>query len=111
MNQTTKSLGLKNILLEYPAITKHGILSKTFSHFSQAYQSRSFNYIQVAHGILQDDRVQDAVEKASIQQFKDADSNEDEYYQYLWKNNEKRAKKLLKDLRSTMSDFLLKYVL
>lgn len=46
--------------------------------------------------------------KVAIQQYQDSDSNEDEFYQGLLKKNEKRARKLLSDMRSTISYGLLK---
>lgn len=111
VNKTTKHLGLKNILYEYPAITKNGFFHRTFAHLAQVYEAKFFGYKQVANAVLQDDRFQNAIEKTAIQQFQDSDSSEDEYYMQLLKNNERRARKLLKDMRSTMSDFLLKCVL
>ncbi|KAF2900464.1 hypothetical protein ILUMI_05716 [Ignelater luminosus] len=109
VNKTTKHLGLKNILYEYPAVTKNGFFHRTFAHLAQVYEAKTFGYKQVANAVLQDDRFQDAIEKTTIQQFQDSDNSDDEYYMQLLKNNERRARKLLKDMRSTMSDFLLKF--
>lgn len=108
VNKTTKYLGLKNILNEHPALTKRNLLTKTFSHFSQCYQANSFFYTQVADIVLKDDRVKSAIEIATIQQCNGAENNNESYYLQLWGINEKRAKKLLKDMQSTMSDLLLK---
>lgn len=58
--------------------------------------------------VLKDDRVKNAIEKVAIQQYQDSDSNEDEFYQGLLKKNEKRARKLLNDMKSTISYGLLR---
>lgn len=72
---------------------------------------KKYSYPQIADLVLKDDRVKTAVEKAALQQFKDSDSTEDEYYQELIQKNQARAKKLTFDMRSTLSDFLLRFVL
>lgn len=74
----------------------------------QVYEFKRFEYPQVADLVLKNERLKHAVEKTAIQQFQDSDKSDDEFYQQLLKNNEKRARKLLKDMRSTLSDFLLK---
>lgn len=71
---------------------------------------KKFSYPQIADLVLKDDRVKSAIEKAALQQFKDSDSTEDEYYQELIRKNQNRAKKLTFDMRSTLSDFLLRFV-
>lgn len=58
---------------------------------------------------MKDERLKRAIEKTALQQFQDTESQDDEYYQQLLKSNEKRAHKLLYGMRSTLSDFLLRF--
>lgn len=109
VNKTTNNLGLNNILQYTPAKSRYGFLQRTFNHLSQVYELKKFDYPQVAGTVLKDERLTHAVEKTAHEQFQDVDSkNEDDFYQQLLKNNEKRARKLLYDMRSTLSDFLLR---
>lgn len=60
--------------------------------------------------VLKDDRVRHAIEKMTMQQFEDSDRDDDEFYNDLVTSNEKRARKLLFDMKATLTDdFLLRY--
>ncbi|KAJ8920132.1 hypothetical protein NQ315_011789 [Exocentrus adspersus] len=109
VSKTTESLALRNILDYQLPTHSNDFLHRTFSHLYQVYELKKFDYPQVADFVLKDDRLQRAIEKATIQQFQNADNGDDEYYQQLLKANQKRAKKLLYDMRSTLSDFLLRF--
>lgn len=76
----------------------------------QVYDFKRFVYPQVAQQVLKDARVRHAIETTAVQQFQDSGNADDDFYQELLKSNERRARKLLEDMRSTLSDFLLKYV-
>lgn len=108
VKQTTDHLALKNILDFQPAYRKDGLLYRAFPQLMQVWNFKRFQYPQVASRVLQNERLKHAVEKTAIQQFQDSEKSDDEFYQQLLRNNQKRAKKLLKDMRSTLSDFLLK---
>lgn len=110
VKRTTENLALINILNYQTPLANRGILSRIFSHLHQVSVLKKFSYPQIADLVLKDDRVKTAVEKAAVQQFKDSDSTEDEYYQELIQKNQARAKKLTFDMRSTLSDFLLRFV-
>lgn len=109
MNNVTSNLPLKNILNYTPANTKYGSLHKIFNHLSQVYELQKFDYPQCAGKVMDHPRMKNAIEKTAVQQFQDSENTDDEFYQKLLKNNEKRAKKLLRDMRSTLSDFLLRF--
>ncbi|XP_008197640.1 glycerol-3-phosphate acyltransferase 1, mitochondrial isoform X2 [Tribolium castaneum] len=109
VNKTTEKFALNNILDHTPSLDKNGFLQRTFSHLNQVYQLRKFDYPQVAEIVLKDDRLKKAIEKTALQQYQDSERNDDEFYQELLKNNHKRAKKLLYGMRSTLSDFLLRF--
>ncbi|RZC42703.1 glycerol-3-phosphate acyltransferase 1, mitochondrial [Asbolus verrucosus] len=109
VNRTTEKFALNNILDHTPTLQKNGFLQRTFSHLNQVYQLKKFDYPQVAEIVLKDDRLKHAIEKTALQQFQDSDKNDDEFYQELLKNNQKRAQKLLYGMRSTLSDFLLRF--
>ncbi|CAH1970223.1 unnamed protein product [Acanthoscelides obtectus] len=109
VSRTTESLALRNILDYQLPQNKNGLLQRTLSHFYQVYELKKYDFPQVADLVLKDDRLKKAVEKMALQQFKDSDSNEEKYYQELVDRNGKRARKLLYDMRSTLSDFLLRF--
>lgn len=106
---TTRHLALKNVLSYTPASSRYSLLNSAFPHLSQVYELQKFEYPQVADIVLKDNRLKVAIEKTSMQQFKDSDNDDEEFYQILLKNNTKRARKLLVDMRSTLSDFLLRF--
>ncbi|KAB0797066.1 hypothetical protein PPYR_08060 [Photinus pyralis] len=108
VNQSTKNLGLKNILNEYPAIRKKGVLTRTFAHFTQCYEATSYNYAYVDSSILEEERVKLAIEKTTAKQVEESNRWEEEYCEQLLVQNERRAKKLFKDMQSSMSDLLFK---
>lgn len=54
--------------------------------------------------VLVDEHVRHAIEKMTMQQFEDADRDDDDFYHELFTSNEKRAKKLLFDMKATISD-------
>ncbi|CAH1099944.1 unnamed protein product [Psylliodes chrysocephalus] len=109
VNKTTETLALKNILDYQLPTNSNGFLQRTFSHLHQVCQLKKYNFPQVADLVLQDGRLKDAIEKTTIQQFHDSNNSDEEFYQRLLKNNRQRAKKLLFDMRSTLSDFLLRF--
>ncbi|XP_019771781.2 glycerol-3-phosphate acyltransferase 1, mitochondrial isoform X1 [Dendroctonus ponderosae] len=108
VKKTTENLALINVL-NHEVPFKSGFLSRTFSHVFQVSQLKRYAFPQVANLVLRDDRVKKAVERVAVQQLKDSDSTEDEFYQELIKKNQARAKKLVSDMRSTLSDFLLRF--
>ncbi|CAH0555865.1 unnamed protein product [Brassicogethes aeneus] len=109
VNKTTETLALTNILNFSPPPWQDGLLQRSFSHLTKVYALKKFEYPQVADLVLHNERLKDAIEKTAVQQFQDSDNSEDEFYQKLLKANEKRARKLLYDMRSTLSDFLLRF--
>lgn len=108
VDKTTEQLALKNILDFKPLYAKKSFLHRAFPQLMQVYEFKRYEYPQVANTVLKNERLKNAIEKTAIQQFQDSENSDDEFYQQLLKNNEKRARKLLKDMRSTLSDFLLK---
>ncbi|KAG5891867.1 hypothetical protein JTB14_015886 [Gonioctena quinquepunctata] len=109
VNKTTETLALRNILNYQLPVTSNGFLQRTFSHLHQVCQLQKFDYPQVAEVVLKDERLQRAIEKATDQQFEDADKSDEEFYKELLLRNQERAKKLAFDMRSTLSDFLLRF--
>lgn len=108
VNKTTDRLALKNILHYTPQKSNYGFLQYLFPHLSQVYELKKYEYEQVAGKVFKDGRIKEAIEKTALHQFKDSQNEGDVFYQELLKNNEKRAKKILYDMRSTISNFLLK---
>lgn len=108
VTKTTETLALRNILDYQIPVRQNGFLQRTFSHLHQVYQLKKYQYPQVADLVLKDERIQRAVEKMTVQQFQDAERSDDEFYKQLLSSNKKRAKKLMYDMRSKLSDFLLR---
>lgn len=109
VNRTTEHLALKNILDFKPVYQKRSLLHRAFPKLMQVVEFKRFEYPQVAQNVLKDARVKHAIEKSAVQQFQDSGDDRDDFYQQLLKSNEERARKLLRDMRSTLSDFLLKF--
>ncbi|KAK9747487.1 Acyltransferase [Popillia japonica] len=109
VNKATENLALKNILNYTPPKSKYSFLQRTFSHLAQVYELKKFDYPQVADRVMYDERLKQAIKKTANQQYRDSKDIGDEFYMTLVKNNEKRARKILKDMRSTLSDFLLRF--
>lgn len=109
VKRTTEQLSLINILNYSPPISRNGLVTRAFSHLHQVWELRRYRYPQVSHLVLKDDRVIKAIEKTAIQQFQASDNSEDEFYMQLMKKNQKRAQNLLLGMRSTLSDFLLRF--
>lgn len=106
---TTEKLALINILNRPMSVENHGFLSRIFPDISQVFQLKKYSYPQVADLVLQEERVKTAIERASLRQFEDSDSSDNELYQELYKRCQKRAKQLLGNMRSTLSDGLLRF--
>lgn len=88
--------------------------SSWFPFLSHCIRLRRFAYPQVADRVLKDDRLRDAIKttvEKSVEESRadDADYNEDEHYERLLKEHKKRAQDLLVDMRSKISDFLLRF--
>ncbi|XP_018579131.1 glycerol-3-phosphate acyltransferase 1, mitochondrial isoform X2 [Anoplophora glabripennis] len=109
VSKTTESLALRNILNYQLPQHSNGFLHRTFSHLYQVYELKKFDYPQVADLVWKDERLKRAIEKTTIQQFQDSEISDDEFYSQLLKGNQRRARKLLYDMRSTLSDFLLRF--
>ncbi|KAL1491850.1 hypothetical protein ABEB36_012385 [Hypothenemus hampei] len=109
VKKTTENLALIDILRHNVPNSCNFLSSRIFSHLHQVRALKSYSYPQVAHLVLKDDRVKNAVERTALQQFKDSESKEDDFYQKLIKKNQARATQLVSDMRSTLSDFLLRF--
>lgn len=88
---------------------QNGLLYRLCSDLFKVYQVKKYDYPRVEGTVLRDERLKKAIEKTAIEQFHDVDGKDEEYFKKLIKNNEKRAYKLLYDMRSTLSDFLLRF--
>jgi hypothetical protein len=59
--------------------------------------------------VLRDERLRQAIEAAAQNDYSRTGEKDDEVYKSIVKRHESRATKILYDMRSTMSDFLLRY--
>ncbi|GLV32811.1 minotaur [Carabus blaptoides fortunei] len=109
VTRTTQSLSLVNLFNQDSYINQNGIMHKICSDLLQVYSVKKFEYPRVEGTVLKDERLKKAIEKTAIEQFHDMKSDSDTIYKKLIKNNEDRAYKLLYDMRSTLSDFLLRF--
>jgi hypothetical protein len=59
--------------------------------------------------VLRNERLQLAIEAAAQYDYSQTDKKNDEVYKGIVQQHEARATKILYDMRSTISDFLLRY--
>jgi len=59
--------------------------------------------------VLRDERLQLAIEAAAQNDYIQTDEKNDEVYKGIVQRHEARATKIVYDMRSTISDFLLRY--
>ncbi|CAG9822276.1 unnamed protein product [Phaedon cochleariae] len=109
VTKATETLALRNILDYRLPFSKNGFFQRSFAHLYQVCELKKFPYAQVADVTLRDERLKRAVETATAQQFRDTENGSEEFYQELLMSNQRRSKKLLIDMRSTLSDFLLRF--
>lgn len=87
---------------------------------AQVVRLKKFAYPQVSGTVMHDERLRDAIEqaaqdavnekKAMLQDASESENfDENSYYCEMLKQHEKRAKKILLDMRSTISDLLLRF--
>lgn len=88
-----------------------------FPHMAQVFRLRKFKYPQMSGAVMNDDRLITAVEQAAIESMEEEniasvhskDSKEyEEAFIKMHKKHEKRAKSVLFDMRSKISDLLLR---
>lgn len=89
-------------------------LSSWFPFLSHCLRLKRFPYPQVSDSVLKDDRLKNAIRMSvekTVEELKAAatdDFDEDEKYEEILKQNKQRAHLLLLDMRSKISDFLLR---
>lgn len=89
-------------------------LSSWFPFLIHCLRLHKFAYPQVADLVLKDERLKNAVKKSAektVEELKETateDVDEDEQYEQTLKSNKKRSQLLLLDMRSKISDFLLR---
>lgn len=90
-------------------------------HLAQSLRLQDYKYPEVSGEVLKDDRMQLAVRQAAREALEEKksklyenhesereDFDETDYYEKMFNYNESRAKKLLKELRSAVSEALLR---
>lgn len=88
--------------------------STWFPFLSHCLCSKRFDYTQVADSVLKDKRLEDAIKVSVEKQIEeksllhDNDFDEDEQYDQILKEQRKRVQLILLDMRSKISDFLLR---
>lgn len=90
-------------------------LSSWFPFLSHCFRLPKVPYPQVAPAVLKDDGLQSALMKSvekAIEEHRmatDEEIDEDELYETILKEHEKRSKFILTDMRSKISDLLLRF--
>lgn len=90
-------------------------------HMAQSLRLKSYEYPQVSGTVLEDERMQTAIRQATREVLEEKkeqlyesheseseEFDETDYYEKMLKHNENRAKKLLTELRSAVSEALLR---
>lgn len=89
-------------------------LSSWFPYLSHCLRLQKVPYPQVADSVWKDERLTNAIKKSAektVEEIKETateDFDEDEHYEQTLNENKKRAQLLLLDMRSKISDFLLR---
>lgn len=89
--------------------------SSWFPFLSHCLRIHRFPYPQVADDVLKDERLKNAIKisvEKTVEELKattDVEIDEDEQYEQTLKENKKRARDLLIDMRSKISDRLLRF--
>lgn len=97
-----------DILSHDPFRSRTGMIQNTFNHLSQVISCTKYDYPRVEESVLNDKKLRDAIEQTVHQQCDDLNCHTDDFQKKLEKTIEKRAAKLLHDMRSTLSHFLLR---
>lgn len=103
-----KAVSLRNILQEEFA-SNSTYLTRTFKHLAQVYNVRKFEYPNINEGVLKDERLKEAITLTARDQCNQRGETSDEAHSKLVHQHEMRAKCLLEDMRSKLSDLLLRF--
>lgn len=103
----SKSVSLRNILQEEFA-PNSGYISRTFKHLAQVYNLRKFDYPTINESVLKDERLKEAIEHTAKDQCNQRGETSQDALNKLIHQHELRAKRLLDDMRSKLSDLLLR---
>ncbi|KAK3928172.1 Glycerol-3-phosphate acyltransferase 1, mitochondrial [Frankliniella fusca] len=104
----SKSVGLRNILQEEFA-PNSGYASRLFKHLAQVYNLRKFDYPTINESVLKDERLKEAIEHTAKDQCNQRGETSQDALNKLIHQHELRAKRLLDDMRSKLSDLLLRF--
>ncbi|XP_077283920.1 glycerol-3-phosphate acyltransferase mino isoform X2 [Arctopsyche grandis] len=93
-----------------------GVISRNFYDIAQAIRVKTFDYKQVSPMVVKDERVKQAIEQITQDRlFKQDNTNKDAKddvkkltHSQIHKSEERRAHQIVKQMRSTMSNFLLR---
>lgn len=99
---------VRNVLLVDAQGFDNSFLERAFCHLTTVYQLKKYEYPQLAPAVLRDERLRLAIEAAAQYDYSQTDEKGDEVYKGIVQQHKARATKLLYDMRSTLSDFLLR---
>ncbi|PNF43320.1 Glycerol-3-phosphate acyltransferase 1, mitochondrial [Cryptotermes secundus] len=100
--------GLRNILLVDAQDSGNNFLTRKFCHLSTVYQLKKYEYPQLALTVVKDEQLRQVIEAAAKDDYSKIGEEDDEVYKGILQGHEARATKILYDMRSTLSDFLLR---
>ena len=125
---------VRNVLLVDAQSIDNSFWARTFCHLTSVYQLKKYEYPQLAPAVsasspctfwcsvdiqflisccvlqvLRDERLRLAIEAAAQYDYSQTDEKNDEVYKGIVQKHKARATKILYDMRSTLSDFLLRY--
>ncbi|XP_067010408.2 glycerol-3-phosphate acyltransferase 1, mitochondrial isoform X2 [Anabrus simplex] len=108
VNEATRTYNVRNILLMDSEHIKNGFFSRTFCHLATVWQLKKYDYPQVCATVLRDERLRQAIEMAAQRDLTEAGTSDEKVYASLIKKHEKRAVDIVHNMKSTLSDFLLR---
>ena len=84
--------------------SEHNFLARQFCHLTTVYRLKKYDYPQVAPAVLRDESLRQTIEMAA----KEGCGEKSDKYALTLKQYEERTTNILYNMRSTLSDFLLR---
>lgn len=103
-----QTVSLRNILQE-EFTSNRSYLSHAFKHLAQVYNVRKFDYPTINESVLKDERLKEAIAHTARDQCNQRGETSQEALEKLVRSHEVRAKGLLDEMRSKLSDLLLRF--
>ncbi|XP_071441819.1 glycerol-3-phosphate acyltransferase 1, mitochondrial isoform X2 [Hetaerina americana] len=107
------NMGIRNALLVDTRGTHNSYFTRTFCYLARVGQLKKYEYKRIYSSVLSDDNVVKAIEEAANMEAEDrkaccGKSPDEETFKIILEKHRKRAVKILGDMSSKLSDFMLR---